>query len=887
MFICCRLFAAGSLCLQLEMTRQMSSHTARVTCGFTVRTVYCCDACGLEVSDQEQIIQHVAEHHKQSINRSVRLDQIMPQQRDNVTSSSTVTQGKSSRKLKCASTERSDGQFVSESSVDSKPLLCRECGKIYKYPRCLERHIEQWHKTATLLSSRKTLSERQCRAAADALQLASEIGNASDDRPEQSEVCRDISTDDPLNDVELELQEVTNILDEVLTGELDDTQPVKDVHKSHVSPYCCAECPKRFRTRHSFRLHIADRHRGWTFICQCCGQLFLDSRELCSHTLKYHGEVPGGSVDMVEPVLSSHCCTICRFRYRSEGDLAKHMASHDDCVPAFACSMCSGRYVTESVLRRHVQRTHSGDHPYPCELCGDRFATAEERNVHVRQHDPELCTVCGVQLRRQTDSGMENGAVTCSVCYLEQLSSRDGVRIASKAAVEDTAAQCVDRTSSLLAKYCCSTCGIKFAWRSNLRQHERQHKNPVTDTADTEAQHFQCLQHCSRVFSKSSGLRQHILRHVESRQFKRPSSFYCKLCGQRFSSKKSLVRHSHNAHPPSSACHIPVVTVPPSSTDHCDSTATTISEADVVKLDSSREQDRLRSQFRSSEIRVNSHGDATKPSNGELPPGKNDRTLVPCPECGAAFFWISNVRRHVRKQHLGNVASSRGRGRSTDEGHLQCNRCGRQFARLAYLRVHLRAHENAKSGGGGGGVRSEPLLCSQCGQRQYSSRQLRLHMLRHDGVRPHRCQLCDKSFFVAAQLNVHVSVVHRGNRFVCEQCGHEANSRNALKAHCRSAHPVPGVEPPYACSVCSRRYWTRAALRRHADAHDSSRSPMRKAMCAVCGLVFRHAYNLSHHVNTAHADVDCATPFACATCGQQFNSGPAFKAHYRSKHRNR
>jgi len=148
-------------------------------------------------------------------------------------------------------------------------------------------------------------------------------------------------------------------------------------------------------------------------------------------------------------------------------------------------------------------------------------------------------------------------------------------------------------------------------------------------------------------------------------------------------------------------------------------------------------------------------------------------------------------------------------------------------------------------------------------------------------------RLCSKSFYLADQLERHVSTVHDGNRVICDQCGHESNSRSALTAHRRSHHPTPGLEPSYPCPLCARHFWTRSALERHTPAHDPSRISLRKAMCAVCSLVFRHVYNLAHHVRTCHGDAGWRTPFACATCRQQFDSGLAFKAHYRSKHRNR
>ena len=848
----------------------MSSDTQGGARGFTVRTVYCCNVCGFEVSDEKKIIQHLAEQHKdaESDNHNVCLD---PQQQDDVTSSSAVLLPKRSRRnSKRVSAERSEGQVVS----DSKPLVCPKCGRVYKYMRCFKRHIEQVHKVAGELTSVKTLSEPHCTVS----QLSSDTCNSAACELSGGE-STDSNTDDLLNVCDqLELQEVTDILDDVLTG-------VEPVDESLTAPYCCAECPERFQTRCSLRLHISDKHTGWTSVCKWCDRLFIESSELCSHVISDHNKDLDDD-NTVEPVFISHCCAICGLRYRSDKALAKHMASHDDSLPAFACSMCSGRYLSKSGLRCHIRQIHSGDCPYPCELCGDWFASAADRSAHVEKHAPDLCKLCGIRLCRRTYGGTETEVTMCNVCYLEHLSSRDAVQIGGEAAVIKTEARGGDQTSSLPMKYCCSFCGIKFVWLSNLRRHERKHaaQNHRAESTDSKASHFQCS-YCGRVFSRAGGLRRHILRHIQPSRFQQPS-VSCKLCGQRFLQKKSLSRHMRVAHTPSLARRIPVITSS-SSVIQCSSAvaSSTPAKTDTVSVDSLREYDHSKEKIVSSETcspHHNQQNDTILPSKDETPSEKNRKVPVSCPECGSAFFWRSNLLRHIRQQHQGNETSSR--GWSSSVKNLQCNRCGRRFSRLSYLRVHLQAHENADKTGG---VRSEAFLCSQCGQKMSSARLLHIHTLRHAGVRPHQCKLCDKSFFVAAELNTHVSVVHHGQRFVCDQCGHEANSRSALKVHSRSVHPATGVEPSFPCSSCSRRFWSQAAMRRHAVAHDMSRLSMRKAMCSVCSLVFRHVYNLTHHIQTTHADVNCPTPFACATCRQQFDSGPAFKTHYRSKHRNR
>lgn len=885
-------FVAALLYLQQEVTDRMLSGTTQVTTGFTVRTVYCCNVCGLEVNDYQKIIGHLAVKHMdtETVKHSA-----MPQQEDKKCLSlstappsrhnstdvwnkrSAVSEAIDYGPLVCAACRRvfkyrrcferhvkkhktatrlispkivndlervaeisasqipsdslslsgsepSQGNSIGSSANDPlnddatetvshsatpllqvnsmssstllpskrqsssvwnmrsdypapsetvKPLVCPVCSRVYKYRRCLERHIKK-HRTAMQLTSPEIVDDLECVVEeVTTSNLASDTFNSSDSEQRQD---GNNFTHNPLNDVDrLELPEVSEIMDGVLTTESADIQRDDEADSASEALYCCPECPGRFPNLNSFRLHTVDKHSGWTFVCKWCGQLFTEGRELRSHVVNDHSINPddGGDEELAERVFNSRRCTLCGRSYRSSRELAVHTTSHDDVRPGFTCSMCSGRFRASSGLKSHLQRVHSGDHPYFCELCGDRFVAPDERDNHVRQHAADLCSSCGVRLCRRPYGGgsSESGPAACNVCYLERLSSRDGVQIIGKTTAGNPVPERSDAAiTSLPLKYSCRRCGVKFTWLGSLRRHERRHA--ALDLQPESAAHFQCS-YCGRVFRQAGGLHRHILRHVKPGALPSRSLCTCTLCGQRFCWKKSLARHLTTAHPPPAASHrIPVL-------NHTLSDSSS-SKTDGVEWVGSQERGHCRDSFEANDHLGQRGGTTNSPAAGGVfdgvsrdgsrrdqgrpevtepvdptnsstadpvpPPDKTGRRLlVPCPDCGAEFFWRSNMTRHVREHHRA-PARIAAREPCYSERRLQCKRCGRRFSRLAYLRAHLHAHQQVDRCGGGGGAAAETerrrdrLLCSQCGCKTSSARGLAIHAQRHAGVRPHQCR---------------------------------------------------------------------------------------------------------------------------------------------------
>ena len=130
-----------------------------------------------------------------------------------------------------------------------------------------------------------------------------------------------------------------------------------------------------------------------------------------------------------------------------------------------------------------------------------------------------------------------------------------------------------------------------------------------------------------------------------------------------------------------------------------------------------------------------------------------------CQECDASFSLLIEYKMHARQNHadterlrcndcykvfpdVGSLENHR-----SVEHLFECEVCGKRFARLAYLQLHIKVHSGEKV-----------YNCSVCSQGFDSEIAYRQHMRSHPranrGKRFH-CQLCDKNFEAPSELIAH------------------------------------------------------------------------------------------------------------------------------------
>lgn len=174
-----------------------------------------------------------------------------------------------------------------------------------------------------------------------------------------------------------------------------------------------------------------------------------------------------------------------------------------------------------------------------------------------------------------------------------------------------------------------------------------------------------------------------------------------------------------------------------------------------------------------------------------------------CPECSESFPTLAVYRKHLAdKNHTDNPAI--------------CDICGDRFNGLPLLKKHvLKMHKQGKP-------KNLPFTPDL-------QKFLPINLV-HFGAdaKKYGCKYCEKSFTLKSNLERHMRMhteVQKG--FICEKCGTEYFSSQALKDHCNQAH----VEmKPFECNFCKKRFSHQRSLRKHAQSH----SEERPFVCDIC-----------------------------------------------------
>lgn len=81
------------------------------------------------------------------------------------------------------------------------------------------------------------------------------------------------------------------------------------------SPYACPECPKRFTTHYSHKIHIRSHTKEKPYLCSDCGKRFTSSGKLLVHKRIHTGSRP-------------YKCDVCSATFVDSSNLKRHSKIH-------------------------------------------------------------------------------------------------------------------------------------------------------------------------------------------------------------------------------------------------------------------------------------------------------------------------------------------------------------------------------------------------------------------------------------------------------------------------------------------------------------------------------------------------------------------------------
>ncbi|XP_019740105.1 gastrula zinc finger protein XlCGF26.1-like [Hippocampus comes] len=214
--------------------------------------------------------------------------------------------------------------------------------------------------------------------------------------------------------------------------------------------------------------------------------------------------------------------------------LTEHMRVHTG-EKAFRCSDCDKSFKEKSALMRH-NVLHSREKPYTCSVCGEKFSPKLDLATQARTHTgqkPSTCAVCCLRLTQRSDLTahvtMHAGEkpFTCFFCN-GQFSLKADL-------TEHVTVHAGDKP------YSCYCCQQRFRTRAGFVSHMKTHtaKKALDGSTGTlgAAKRFPCSV-CGKILTRNSDLRRHMRRHTGEKVLS------CSVCGQRFSYKYQLDKHT-------------------------------------------------------------------------------------------------------------------------------------------------------------------------------------------------------------------------------------------------------------------------------------------------------------------------------------------------------
>uniref|UniRef100_A0A1B6JCR0 C2H2-type domain-containing protein n=1 Tax=Homalodisca liturata TaxID=320908 RepID=A0A1B6JCR0_9HEMI len=381
--------------------------------------------------------------------------------------------------------------------------------------------------------------------------------------------------------------------------------------------------------------------------------------------------------------------------------------------------------------------------------------------------------------------------------------------------------------SSTSKMYKCKLCNKTLYAGSQYSAHLSAHKRNQCKT-------------CGDHFAKRKHLQAHAM-NVHNVSLNK-DMFRCDVCERTFSQRRSLAYHYQIAHPDTTVCTVCLEIF--GSQEELQDHQTIHKQQQLISCDQCDQQFSRRQQYlahlkeheKYKCLNCNESFSAKKRAEKHAREGHEVSGLelqLQCAQCGQMFCSQKLLKSHTEQYHSGSKS-------------LTCDKCKRTFKHERYFKSHLETEEHLRG--------EEPkaiLVCKECKKTFTNKSNLRIHISRmhRADLKEHACTLCPYKTKVQTNLKRHLAFHLEKPQFICDKCGAQMQSKNALHEHHQLVH---NENKYFSCEKCGKLFSRSSDLKRHLS-NTHSDTPL---YACHCGSNYTTLSNLRRHQLLSHGEVD-------------------------------